>query len=65
MTDLERGGHHMGQGKITSVQMNKVAVDEVPQGKQCGLLVELKGINILPGDVLKIFVEERNSRPLL
>lgn len=63
--DIERGGHHVGQGKLNSVQMNKVTVDEVPQGKQCGLQLDIKGMSILPGDVVKCFSEERNKRPLL
>ncbi|KKR46675.1 MAG: Translation initiation factor IF-2 [Parcubacteria group bacterium GW2011_GWB1_40_14] len=65
LIDVERGGHPMGKGKLNSVQMNKVSVDEVPQGKQCGLQIELKGMSILPGDVLKCFMEERHKRPLL
>ncbi len=65
LMDIERGGHHMGQGKLNSVQMNKISVDEVPQGKQCGLQIDLKGMSVLPGDVLKCFIEERHKRPLL
>ncbi len=65
LIEIERAGHLMGHGKLTSVQMNKIEVDEVPQNKQCGIQIELKGVSVLPGDVLKCYTEERKMRPLL
>jgi translation initiation factor IF-2 len=54
-----RDGAEIGQGKIKSLQQEKVAVDEVTAGHQCGLDIETT-IKIKEGDILECFkIEER------
>ncbi|OGY48179.1 MAG: translation initiation factor IF-2 [Candidatus Buchananbacteria bacterium RIFCSPHIGHO2_02_FULL_45_11b] len=61
--DVIRGKVRLGTGQITQVQMNKVNVNEVPQGKECGLKYEGKVI-VEVGDVLEIYQEEVKIKKL-
>lgn len=45
----------IGTGKIRELQAQKVKMDEVGMGKECGLMLEAK-IEIVPGDRLQTFV---------
>lgn len=47
----------VGEGKILNLQVNKVNVDKVEQGKECGLLV-LCQVKIKEGDILEVWKEE-------
>jgi len=52
---IMRRESEIGIGKIRELQAQKVKMDEVSMGKECGLLVEAK-IEIVPGDRLQTFV---------
>jgi len=47
----------VGEGKISNLQLNKVDVNEVSQGKECGLFV-LCQTKIKEGDILEVWKEE-------
>ncbi len=49
-----RGGEAVAEGRVAELQQNKAPVDEVAEGKECGLLIV--GTNaIQPGDTLRFF----------
>lgn len=52
-----------GEGKIEELQQNRVEVDEVTEGKECGLRVQTKSV-IKAGDILEIFDEVVKKREL-
>lgn len=50
-----------GKGRIVQLQQRKQAVREIPEGSECGLMVEADML-IAENDVLEIFKEERVER---
>ena len=44
----------VGEGRISALQLQKIPVDEVDIGKQCGIEVESR-IEIAPGDTLSVY----------
>ncbi|MFA6410456.1 MAG: translation initiation factor IF-2 [Candidatus Buchananbacteria bacterium] len=61
--DVLRDKRKIGSGYITQLQINKVAVNEIPQGKECGLKFEGKPV-VLPGDILEVYQEEVKAKKL-
>lgn len=61
--DVMQGKTKMGSGTITELQSNKVAVNEVPEGNECGLKYEGKA-TIEEGDTLEIYLEEVKVKKL-
>ncbi len=61
---VRRAGEEIGAGKITQLQSGKQAVNEVPQGNECGL--EFTGkLKLEEGDVLEAFKEEKKYKKLV
>lgn len=58
-----RDGSTIATGKISQLQQNKVAVSEVPQGRECGLRFAGKSV-IKVGDQLQVYHEEVHPRTL-
>ncbi len=52
---IMRRDFEIGRGKIIELQHNKIKTKEVPEGEDCGILVDSK-IDITPGDVLEAFI---------
>ena len=52
--DIFRGIEKIGDGKIVNVRIGKQEAKSVPQGKECGIIVQTS-IKIEVGDVLKTF----------
>ena len=52
-----RNQEEIGQGKIANLQINKVDVEEVGQGKECGL-VFIGPVKIKEGDILEAWEEK-------
>ena len=50
--EIERSMEVVGKGKVINLQHNKEKVREVPEGSECGLVVET-GSNIEVGDILR------------
>jgi len=61
--DVLRDSVKIGNGYISQLQVNKVNVDEAPQGKECGLKYDGKPI-IAAGDVLEVYAEEIKTKKL-
>lgn len=55
---LQRRGFDIGNGKITNLQSMKIDAEEVREGNQCGMQVEIKQ-EIIPGDILIISSQEK------
>ena len=56
--ELERGGVPAGRGEILETQEQKVAVDEIAQGREFGALLKFKSGGLAePGDRLRVFTE--------
>ena len=62
--ELFRSGHFLGNGRLGELQENKIPVDEVGVGHECGMLIDAKDADISVGDIVRIFVEERKPRKL-
>ena len=60
---IMRAGGEVGEGIITELQHAKQAVESVPCGTECGLKVTTK-VEVLEGDVLDIYKEEKKERKL-
>lgn len=55
--DVVRGGEVIATGKLVELQQSKAPVDEVAEGKECGLLIT--GTNVIAvGDTLVFFLVE-------
>lgn len=61
---IMREGAEAGEGMIIELQHAKTAVESVPGGTECGLKLTTK-IEILEGDVLQIYKEEKKERKLV
>ncbi|MFA5021746.1 MAG: translation initiation factor IF-2 [Patescibacteria group bacterium] len=61
--DVLRDKRKIATGHITQLQVNKVAVNEMPQGKEGGLKFEGKPV-VLPGDILEVYQEEVKAKKL-
>jgi len=61
--DVMRGNIKIGSGQLTKVQSNKVDVNEVTQGHECGLRFEGKAI-IQENDTLEVYNEEVKVKKL-
>ncbi|MDD2807702.1 MAG: translation initiation factor IF-2 [Patescibacteria group bacterium] len=61
--DVLRNNHKVTSGYISQLQSNKVSVNEVTQGKECGLKFEGKP-SIDVGDVLDVYTEEVTEKKL-
>lgn len=58
LCDVIRNEKKIGQGKLVNLQINKVNVQEVKQGKECG--IEFEGeVKIKEGDVIEAWREEK------
>lgn len=60
---IERGGEHIGDGVIASLQRGENAVDEITSGHECGIKLETK-VKIEMGDILKAYKIETRMRTL-
>lgn len=56
--DVLRGDERIAAGTVVELQENKVPVDEVRAGRECGLTVAEEGKRIKEGDLLRFFTEE-------
>lgn len=63
LIDVIRGTKRIGQGRLMQLQHNKKDVDEVPKGRDCGILFEGEAM-IEKGDVLEVYREEKKKREL-
>ena len=63
LIEVMRGEAVIGQGKLNNLQENKVDVDEVTSGKECGITF-LGNTKIKEGDVLLSYKEEVKKRTL-
>ncbi|MBU1167868.1 translation initiation factor IF-2 [Patescibacteria group bacterium] len=54
---VKREEEEIGKGKIVNLQSGKVSVDEVTQGKECGVVFE-GDVKIKEGDILEIIEEK-------
>ena len=61
---VKRQGEIIGLGKIAQLQSGKQAVNEVPEGNECGLQFEGK-IKLEEGDVLEAYKEEKKEKKLV
>ena len=63
--ELERNNAIVGSGEVLEAQMNKIVVDEVPQGNECGTLVKFRaGGPAKEGDTLRLFTERIEQQKL-
>lgn len=58
-----RNGEKQGEGKIINLQSNKVDVDTVNQGKECGISIETN-IKIKENDILESFKTEEIKKTI-
>lgn len=49
-----RNDYEIGRGTIAEAQIKRLKVKEVPEGEQCGIMVETKTTLAL-GDILELF----------
>jgi len=61
---VKRKGEFIGMGKIGVVQMGKQAVNEAPEGTECGIQYEGK-LKVEVGDVLEAYREEKKEKKLV
>ena len=61
--NILREGAEAGEGTITELQHAKQPVESVPGGTECGLKLTTK-IEVLEGDVLAMYKEEKKERKL-
>ena len=58
LVEIVRGDEVLGRAEVTELQRDKIPVDEVEQGRECGMLVKyLKGGPAAEGDTLRFFTE--------
>ncbi|TSC64674.1 MAG: translation initiation factor IF-2 [Parcubacteria group bacterium Gr01-1014_106] len=62
--DMLRGDEHLGAGTVLELQENKVPVDEVRAGRECGLTITGEGKKMKEGDVVRFYTEEVRKRGL-
>ncbi len=58
---IERAGELVGSGRLTNLQKEKQAANEVIEGEQCGLSITTKD-DIKIGDILIFFTSEEKAR---
>jgi translation initiation factor IF-2 len=63
LIEVKRDDEIVGTGKITQLQQNKHATDEVGSGNECGITFE-GNIKIQVGDTLIAYMEESRKRTL-
>ncbi|HCP08528.1 MAG TPA: translation initiation factor IF-2 [Candidatus Moranbacteria bacterium] len=63
LIDVERNDAVIGKGKLFNLQQNKVNVDEVASGNECGVTFEGE-TKIKEGDVLISYTEESRKKTL-
>ncbi|MDP3710710.1 MAG: translation initiation factor IF-2 [bacterium] len=61
--EIKRGTAVVDRGKINQLQKDKIDIDSVQKGFECGMMVESKG-EIKEGDMLLVFYEELTKRKL-
>ncbi len=61
--DIKRAKELAGGGTILELQREKIKVDEIAKGSECGILME-SGTAIQEGDVLEVYEEEVVKRTL-
>lgn len=61
--DIMRDDTKLATGTITELQANKVAVNEVEHGHECGLRFEGKTV-IEPGDIVEMYTEKVTEKKL-
>jgi len=61
--DVMRDKAKIGSGYISQLQLNKVNVNEVPLGRECGLKYDGKPV-IIEGDNLEVYLEEIKKKKL-
>lgn len=61
--EVIRAGRTVGEGKITSLQKNKVDADEVREGFECGLAGEVS-VDLMGGDTLSLYQEQITKKKL-
>lgn len=58
---IERAGELVGSGRLTNLQKEKQAANEIIEGEQCGLSIATKD-EIKVGDILIFFTSEEKAR---
>lgn len=61
--EIKRDGEIIGKGKLSNLQQNKNATDEVGKGNECGLTFD-GDVRIKEGDTLISYTEEEKRRTL-
>lgn len=62
--DILRGDEHLGTGAVVELQENKVPVDDVRSGRECGLTIVGEGKKMKEGDVIRFYTEEVRKKGL-
>ncbi|MBN1585342.1 translation initiation factor IF-2 [Candidatus Uhrbacteria bacterium] len=62
-TVIYRGDQPIGEGKLVQIQSGKADVKEIHQGQECGIKIACR-TPIEPGDVVRVFTEDRKERTL-
>ncbi len=63
LIEVMRGDNIIGKGKLSNLQQNKVNVDEVAQGNECGITFDGE-TKIKEGDILICYKEEVRKKSL-
>lgn len=63
LIEVKRNGEIIGKGRLANLQQNKVNVEEVGQGNECGITFE-GDVKIKEGDALIVYKEEEKKRNL-
>ena len=61
--EIKREGEVLGKGKLSNLQQNKNATNEVNKGNECGVTFD-GDIKIKEGDILTSYTEEEKKRTL-
>jgi translation initiation factor IF-2 len=63
LIEIKRDSEIIGNGKMANLQQNKINVDEVKQGNECGITFE-GNVKIKEGDTLICYKEEEKKKTL-
>ncbi len=55
---IMRRGFELGRGRVIELQAQKIKINEVNEGNECGLMVESK-FEIIPSDILEVILIEK------
>lgn len=62
--EVKRGGERVASGIVTDLQENKVPVEEVHTGHECGITFQGDGVKMKEGDTIAFYTEEVRKKTL-